>query len=162
MLDKLRESIELLKQRIKFNLELIHQNESKIKDILKEPVSEKRSKKLNRRFSFNKQLLKENKDALRLQQGITYYLENYKVEIREFLDIVEINQAITSQEETQDEIGEIKKEDCFDLTITGEIGFDNNHPYFNDESFLNELLAHFTEKEEYEMCSTIIKQKKDS
>ncbi len=51
MIEDLKKSVEILKQRVRFNLDLIHQYEKEVKEILKEPVSEERSEKLNIRFA---------------------------------------------------------------------------------------------------------------
>ena len=155
MVEILKNSIEILKQRILFNLDLITQNESKIKEILKEHVSEIRSEKLKRRFNFNKKMLKENNDALTLQKGIINFIENYHNEIDEYPDIKQVKKISSKNSGQEDQIMNIKKEDYLDLTINGAMDFDKHHPYFNDKDFFNELLSYFSEIEDYEMCSKL-------
>lgn len=157
----LREAIDTLKLRIKTNLSLIHNNEHKIREILDEPVTEIRSEKLKSRFSYNKRLLQENMDSIKLQKELNSYLENY---LKNSEIIVENNKTVKSslqENSNKDEVENVSKEDYFDLTINGAIEFDNRHPYFNDEIFLNKLLEYFTETEEFEKCSLIVDLKKE-
>ena len=157
MIKIIREAIDALKLRIKMNLNLIHNNESKIREILNEPVTEKRSEKLNIRFAYNRKLLQENTNSIKLQKELNAYLEKY---IQNSEIIVENNK--TTKSTPQDDIVKnISKEDYFDLTINNAIEFDNQHPYFRDEAFLNDLLNYFTETEEYEKCSLLINLKKE-
>jgi len=155
MVENLKSSIEILKQRVLFNLDLITQNETKIKEILKEPVSEIRSKKLNKRFNFNKKMLKENNDALKLQKDMIKFIESYHNEIDEYPEIRDAKRKSSNKTIPENQIVDIKKEDYLDLTINGAIDFDKQHPYFKDEDFFNELLSYFTEIEDYEMCSKL-------
>jgi hypothetical protein len=161
MIKILREAIDTLKLRIKANLSLIHNNEHKIREILDEPVTEIRSEKLNSRFSYNKRLLQENTDSIKLQKELNSYLENY---LKNSEIIFENNKTVKSslqENGTKDEIRNISKEDYFDLTANGAIEFDNRHPYFKDETFLNDLLKYFTDTEEYEKCSLLVNLKKE-
>ncbi|HAF30135.1 MAG TPA: hypothetical protein DCG75_13930 [Bacteroidales bacterium] len=156
MIENLKNSIKILKQKVRFNLDLIHQYELEVKEILKEPVSEDRSEKLSHRFLFSKKILNENADAIKLQREIMNYLENYHNDIVDFSKMTESNRDTNNSVEQENEIVEISKDDYFNLTIKGEIMFDVHHPYFNDECFLNSLLSYFISVENYEMCSQIV------
>lgn len=158
MKENLKNAIVTLKQRIRFNLDLIKQNENLIKEILKEPVSQERSKKLNGKFELNKKLIQENNDSLKLQREIISYLDKYKTNFSESNEVNKINNYL-EQSDSEDEILEINKEDYFELTVNGELVFDSQHPYFNDESFLNDLLLHFISLENYEMCAQLKERK---
>ncbi|MFC2096204.1 hypothetical protein ACFLQ3_00725 [Bacteroidota bacterium] len=155
MMESLKNSVEILKNRIRANLELIHQNELRIKKILKEPVSEIRSKKLDRKFNVNKKILNENKDALKLQREVMKFIETYQNNFNDFIELLEssndYSKAIISEENTTS----ISRDDYIELTIKGAVKFDNKHPYYNDESFLNDLLSYFISIEDYEMCSRL-------
>jgi hypothetical protein len=157
MIKIIREAIDTLKLRIKANLTLIHNNEQKIREILNEPVTEKRSEKLRVRFSYNRKLLQENTDSINLQKDLNAYLENY---LQNSEIIVENNKTTKSSLQEED-VQSISKEDYFNLTINNVIEFDNQHPYFTDETFLNDLLNYFTETEEYEKCSLLVNLKKE-
>lgn len=153
MIEILKNSVDILKQRVRYNLDLLHQNENSIKETLKEPVSEKRSEKLNQQFFLSKKIIAENNETVKLQKEIKSYLDNYHNTITEFTQGRDLKNNST---ELENEICEISKEDYFNLTIKGEIIFDVHHPYFRDESFFNGLLSYFISIENYEMCSQLV------
>jgi len=157
MLTNLKEAIEALKQRIRFNLTLAQEVEEEIKEILKEPVSTQRSKKLNERFIKNKKLMSENEDSLNLQRSIINYLEKHHDELSQFPEIIEYKSNKGKNTLEVSTKIEIKREDYFELTINKSIEFDNLHPYFKDESFANDLISYFIEIEDYEMCARLSK-----
>lgn len=161
MVENLRSSIEVLRQKVRSNLDLLHQNEKKIKEILKEPVSENRSKKLNKRFNCNKKVLKENNDAIMLQKEMLVFIENYYSETNKFPKELNVTEKTTKKVKLDNKKLEIKKEDYLDLTINGALDFDKYHPYFRDKKFFNELLNHFSEIEDYETCSKLTKLTKE-
>ncbi|NOQ26863.1 MAG: hypothetical protein GQ564_15995 [Bacteroidales bacterium] len=162
MVENLRSSIEVLRQRVRSNLDLLHQNEKKIKEILKEPISENRSEKLNKRFNCNKKVLKENNDAIMLQKEMLAFIENYNTEANKSPKELTSNEKSTQIVKTENKKLEIKKEDYLDLTINGALDFDIHHPYFTDKKFFNELLNHFSEIEDYETCSKLTKKIKEN
>ena len=162
MVENLRTSIEVLRQRVRFNLDLLHENEKKIKEILKEPVSENRSKKLNKRFNSNKKVLKENNDAIMLQKEMLVFIDNYYSETNKFPKELNVSEKTIQKVKPDNKKLEIKKEDYLDLTINGALDFDRDHPFFNDKSFFNELLNHFSEIEDYETCSMLTKKIKEN
>jgi hypothetical protein len=51
-------------------------------------------------------------------------------------------------------------ESIFELTTSGKIAFNKAHPKFNDEEFYNQLLDFHTKREEYEICSKLVKTRK--
>jgi len=160
MIKILREAIDTLKLRIRFNLNLIHNNEEKIKELLDEPVTEIRSEKLKNRFNYNKRLLQENTDSIKLQKQLRTYLENYLNNSEIFFEKSNPIKSLDHKNDDKKDVDAISKEDYFDLTINGAVEFDKQHPYFNDDTFLNDLLTYFTETEEYEKCSLLINLKK--
>jgi hypothetical protein len=153
MINQLRQAIEELKNRVQKNLDIVHQNERVVRKLLEEPVSNERSRKLEIKYQENKKLLKENNDSIKLQLQLSKFIETYKNELKETED----SQMVTNQ---QEEEAPLTKEEIFDLTINKEIQFDENHPYFNDEEFFNDLMEHFTSVEDYEMCSFIMDNRK--
>jgi len=153
MVENLKKTIEALKHRIRYNLDLIQSNEKRIRELLKEPVSEERSEKLNKRFNINNKMIKENDEAIKLQRNIITYLENYADELTHFPEAIEVEKSKKSiQVNTK---VEINREDYFDLTVSKALDFNKNHPYFKDKSFARDLLNHFIEIEDYEMCARI-------
>ena len=55
----------------------------------------------------------------------------------------------------QDWIEDEKRMDCFRLTVSKTIDFNKNHPYFNDNIFLSELIIAFEIQEDFEACATL-------
>lgn len=160
MVENLKSTVEVLKQRIKFNLNLIHEIELEIKEILKEPVSKERSEKLDRRFNINKQIIKENNEAIKLQKSIIEFLKSYHDELSQFPETIKV-------ENPQKTIAlskkiELKREDYFELTVNKDIEYDDQHPYFKDESFAKDLISYFIEVEDYEMCAKLVSLKDNS
>ncbi len=153
MIKQLKKTVEELKSRVQKNLDIIHQNERVVKKLLEEPVSNERSRKLEVKYQENKKLLKENNDSIKLQLQLSKFIDTYKNELEE----TEESQMKPLQEETE---APLSKEEIFDLTAKKEIPFDENHPYYNDEEFFNDLMEHFTAVEDYEMCSFLMDNRK--
>ena len=55
---------------------------------------------------------------------------------------------------------EHKPVDIFDLTISGQLPYTNEHPLFHNEVFFEKLLEYYQKQEAYEMCSLLINSKK--
>ncbi|MFP4620231.1 MAG: hypothetical protein ACLFM7_02900 [Bacteroidales bacterium] len=50
-----------------------------------------------------------------------------------------------------------------ELTISGEIPFNEDHPFYHDEKFFNDLLNYYQKREDYETCNSLLnKWKKKS
>jgi hypothetical protein len=155
MKEQLRQTIEVLKDRVKDNLSIIHDNEREVRRILEEPVSKNRSAKLEIKYNENKKLLKENNDSIQLQLQITKFLETYKNELES-----QDNRTEPSQSDYNTEAPQLTREECFDLTINGDLKFDHTHPYFDDDDFFEELLDYYKSTEDYEMCSFLVSIKR--
>ncbi len=69
--------VEAMRKRVDANLTSIRATEKKIRLLLKEPVSDKRTKELEVHFSKNRKLLEENKIALAIQLNILDYIRYY-------------------------------------------------------------------------------------
>ena len=155
MLTQLRQTVEELKSRVQNNLDIINKNEKIVNELLEEPVSNERTQKLEEKYEENKKLLKENNDSIKIQLQLSKFIETYKNELEE----PEEKQGDTIESPIETE-APLTKNDIFDLTINKELQFDENHPYFNDEEFFNELMDHFSSVEDYEMCSFLLENKK--
>jgi hypothetical protein len=155
MFEVFKNNIDVLKKRVQFNLEIIAKNELRIKELLKEPVSEERARKLNDRFDFNKKLLEENKDALKIQKSLIDFMEKHKIEMDDAFHLITNNEDTSLSTDV-----DLEKEDYFDLTINGALDFDKQHPYYHDEMFIQDLMQYFTEVENYEMCSQLMSRLK--
>jgi len=158
MKDNLKQAVEFLKRRVQYNLQIIRHNEQMVRNILKEPVSTERSEKLDEKLKMNKQIIQENQDSLKIQLSIIQFLDKYKQELKGYSYIenitYELQQAEGTLNERTDE-QELTREDYFHLTANKGIAFDRQHPYYSDREFLNDLMQHFIDVEDYEMCSKL-------
>ena len=149
MIELIQKTITLLKLKVKSNLELINKNQVKIKEILKEPNSLKRTTMFEEHYETNKSLLAQNNDFISIQLTLINFLEKYK------------DSSILKDNPPVIEIESIKNEkELFDLTVAGAITFDKNHPQYNNDSFFKRLLKHYQDIEAYEKCQALINLKK--
>lgn len=154
MIKQLRSVIEALKERVNNNLDIIHENEKKVRKLLSEPVSEQRASNLERIYDENKKMLKENHESIQLQLQINKFIESN----RALFENKEKNQKPENFEEISHR-KELSPREYWDMTISGEIPFDQDHPYFENEKFFKSLLNYFTKIEDYEKCDWLIKQR---
>ncbi len=155
MVTHLRQTIEKLKSRVQQNLNVFYKNEKIIKKLLEEPVSDERSRKLEEKYYENKKLLKENDDSIRLQLQLSKFIDTYENELEETEE-----EQFNNPEAAKEINASLTREEIFELTTSKELKFDENHPYFNDEEFFNELIEYFSNIEDYEMCGFLQKNKK--
>ncbi len=149
MIELIQKTITLLKLKVKSNLELINKNQVKIKEILKEPNSSKRTTLFEEHYETNKSLLAQNNDFISIQLTLINFLEKYKDSpiLRDNPPVIEIESVKNEKE-------------LFDLTVAGAITFDKKHPEYNNESFFKKLLKHYQDIEAYEKCQALINLKK--
>ena len=145
----IQKTISLLKQRVKNNLELINQNQVKIKEILQEPSSSNRSIRFEQHYEINKSLLAENNDFINIQLTLINFLEKYKDSL-----VLDDNLPVI-------EIKKVKSEgELFNLTLKGTLPYNENHPLYNNKAFFMKLLKHYQDIEAYEKCQELINLKK--
>lgn len=148
MRDLIQKTIEILKLRVKNNLEIINTNQRSIKDILKNRNSADGSIDFEKYYSLNKTLLQENNDYINIQLTLINFLEKYKgtAVLEDTLPIVDIY-SIT--------------DDCevLDLTLKGVVKFDEKHPRYHDTDFIDLLISHYQRHEEYERCQELFEMK---
>lgn len=150
MRDQLQHTIEVLKEKVNKNLEIIKKNQQIIKSLLNQPTSEDRSLKLRQRYALNKSLLLENNDFINVQLTLINFMEKYKTT------------ALLSPEDikkSEKDLNRFTSIDYFSATINGQLSFDKNHPKFNDEKFFQQLMKYYQEIEDYESCDRLLKQK---
>lgn len=149
MKNELKQTLDLLRERVTSNLEIIHENEKVVRGLLQnEGVSNSRSEKLQIKFNENKALLEENNDLINLQVSIIKLIQKYSKQFEN--SGISINLVHSSAPE------EI---DFYELTISGGIEYNENHPHFNDQEFYQKLMNHYLTNENYEMCSKLSKIK---
>jgi hypothetical protein len=147
MKETIRKTIELLKEKVKGNLLEIQNNQKDIRSLLKEPVTSERSAQLEAKYASNKTLLAENNDFINVQLTLTNFLDKYNSS-----DIFEKTLVVAP-------ILSTNEKECFELTINGQIPFNSEHPFYNNDSFFNKLLVHYQNIEDYESCSKLVRVK---
>jgi len=146
MKDLIQRTISFLKIHVKNNLEVINQNQTKIKQILQEPASSKRTVNFEKHYEVNRNLLSENNDLINVQLTLINFLEKYK------------DSDMMSESEPDINLSSVKdEEEIFRLTVSGMIPFDSKHPNYNDAGFFEKLLCYYKDKEEYEKCHQLMK-----
>ncbi len=145
----LQRTIELLKKRVKENLDTINQNQSEIRQLLTQPLSPERTYYIEKHYDINKVLLSENNDFINLQVTLLNFMEKYKdFPILEEEDLPEVNNETL-----------VNENELFDLTIQGKLAFNMNHPKYGDDEFFAKLLEYYAAIEAYEKCNTLLKMK---
>jgi hypothetical protein len=148
----IQRTIDLLKKKVKENLETINKNQTRLNEMLKQPVSAERTYYVERNYAANKALLSENNDFISLQLSLLNFLEKHK----ERLTMKEEEEELTEL----DTVSFLDEEELFDLTIQGKIGFETGHPKFEDDEFFNRLLSYYASQEAYEKCNALLSIKK--
>lgn len=125
----------------------IQNNQKEIRELLKQPVSAKRTEFLEGKYAINKSLLAENNDFINVQLTLTNFLEKY--EETGFLSDEKVNTPTYKDED-----------ECFEHTVNGFIMYDATHPYYSDEKFFKRLIEYYQQLEDYEKCSELVNTKK--
>src|SRR5208337_2446256 len=146
MKDQFQQMIDLMRKHVLKNLELIKTNESHIREVLTWEQSAERTRELNDSYSYSKKLLAENNDFINLQVSIMNFINKYQNNL-EGPSTVKVNGSASFTQNKN-----LTRDDYFRLTIDSDITYNSQHPYFNDEAFFKELLIHFEQSENYEMC----------
>lgn len=160
MKEHLKKTIELLKNRVQNNLELIKRNELNVRNTLQDPISTDRSEQLNENFNSNKKILEENSESIKIQLSIIKFLSRFENNIEKSINKENSEKTNISKEEEikkdDFEIEGLSKSDYFDLIINKSLIFNDSNPFYNDDEFFNDLIEYFTDIEDYEMCSELI------
>ncbi len=145
----LQRTIEILKKRVKENLDTINQNQSEIRQLLTQPLSAERTYFIEKHYDINKVLLSENNDFINLQVTLLNFMEKY----RDF--------PILDEDELPDMKPEFYMDDqeLFELTVEDKLAFNITHPKFEDEEFFQKLLSYYSTLEAYEKCNALLKTK---
>lgn len=141
MKKELRATVELLRNRVAANLELIRYNESVYKEILqtREPSSD-RSKLLTEGYQINKKYLDENRESLRLQMSIIKFLSDFSEQLTP-------DANCPAEQPDLDAI--------FEQTINGQLRFDSQHPLFTNNAFFDRLMDFYLSAEAFERCAEL-------
>jgi len=106
MKEMIERTLEILKDKVKGNLLQIQNNQSEIRKLLKEPVSDERSIELEEKYALNKILLAENNDFINVQLTLTNFFDKYSTS-----EIFAPKEKVNVPAQFKD------KKDCFDQTI---------------------------------------------
>ena len=139
MKEKLEEILSMLRKEFNQRQELIADN---CKDIENTPLSVETIDIKLELDNLNKELRKRNNGNVDLQLAINKY----------------INEQLNSKVKSKTPIS---YEECFQLTITGDLNYNPLNPFFFDDDFYIELLEYFIEKEDYEKCNLIKRRRSD-
>jgi hypothetical protein len=145
----LQNAVELLKKRVKENLDTINHNQAEIRQLLNQPLSPERTYYIDKHYDINKVLLSENNDFINLQLTILNFLDKYKDS-----PIMEDDGSMP-----QEDLSGADESTLFDMTIQGKLDFNLSHPKFSDENFFRKLLSYYAATEAYEKCETLMRLK---
>jgi hypothetical protein len=153
MKELIQKTIDLLKRKVRENLEIINKNQTRLNEMLNQPFSSERTYMIEKNYSANKSLLSENNDLISLQLNLVNFLEKHK-------------ETLTKWEDDNEPVSELDitsfldEEELFELTIQGKLGFETGHPRYKDEAFFTKLLNYYASIEAYEKCNAIITQRR--
>jgi hypothetical protein len=153
MKELIQKTIDLLKKKVKENLELINKNQTKLNEMLNQPFSSERTYLIEKNYATNKTLLAENNELIGLQLSLVSFLEKHKESFSRWEDEIEIAPEL-------DMASYLDDEELFELTIQGKLGFETGHPKYKDEAFFNKLLRYYASIEAYEKCDAILSQRR--
>lgn len=154
MKDLIQKTIDLLKKKVKENLELINNNQTRLNEILSRPFSSERTYMIEKNYSANRTLLSENNDLISLQINLVNFLEKHKESLSLWDQENEISELEIASYLDDDEL--------FDLTVQGKLGYGKGHPKFRDDIFFNRLITYYASIEAYEKCNAILTQRRKS
>ncbi len=159
MKEKIKDTISSLKIHVQKNLEAIRANEKNIRQLLEREVSENRSGILSRLSAENKKLLNENNDFIKLQFDLLKFMDKHA-------ERLEVHTESKKKSEDNDSLYEILDtktltfEQALDLTISGELEFNDAHPFFMQEEFYKALIDYYLSIEDYEKCQLLSETRK--
>lgn len=144
----IQKTINELKQRVKLNVSQINNNQASIKKLLNQDRNNERQyEAYNTR---NKELLAQNNDLINVQLTLVNFLDKYS------------NTAILDNEMPIVDIYSVTDEqEVFSLTVKNVVAFDEAHPYYLNQGFIDQLILHYENLEDYEQCQKLIALKKE-
>ena len=140
--------LKILKDHVNQNNREIQFNQEEINKLLSLGGAGSRKEDLDFKYSINKELLEENDNFIDLQLRLNEFMERFGYifsdeEAIEITDIPEANEIFP----------------YFNKTVSGQMKYGPQHPQFHNNHFFNELINYYQEKENYEMCDSLIKIK---
>jgi septum formation topological specificity factor MinE len=138
--------LKVLKEHVIQNNNEIQFNQEEIDKLLSDEKLSTRKKDLDSKYFLNRQLLNENSDFIKMQLELSEFVEKYK-------HLFPISNSDSSMKLSDE--NELQK--LFLQTVTGKVQFDQSHPQYNNQRFLDELIKYYESNENYEMCEKLLK-----
>jgi len=146
MIDSIKQTIEDIRHRVKYNVVIISKNQDAIKQMLKHSRAEEYAGQYEIYSTKNKELLSENNDLINVQLTLVNFLDKYKSTA-----ILKANTPISDIYSITDQ------QEIFALTIKGLVKFDEKHPHYYNTIFIDKLIKYYQGKEDYEQCELLIR-----
>jgi hypothetical protein len=149
----LQQTVDLLKKRVRENLETINNNQMWLNEMFSQPFSSERTFQIEKKYAENRTLLAENNDLISLQLTLSNFLKKYQEKLmyweEEDEGFIEADLAAY-----------LNEDELFELTIEGKLGYETGHPKFDDEAFFKKLLSYYASIEAYEKCNALLSHKR--
>jgi hypothetical protein len=142
MKDLLRQLLEEMKDKVLENLKEVKENETDIRKLLMNPDSFERAFNLQLKYKYNRKLLNENIDYLDVQHKVVNLISKY-------------SQSELMKTPLETLLAQSLDIDYYTETIAGRMTFNENHPYYRDSQFIDQLFQHYITIEDFEECKRL-------
>jgi hypothetical protein len=143
MKEHFRQLLAMMKEKVVNNLAQVKDNEKDIRMLLQQKDTFEKYHDLKLHFKTNKAILAENMDYLELQIKLVNFINKYRNS-----EFMKSSRATVLQRDP----AEI---DYFTETTTGLLEFNEYHPFYRDEIFLNKLAQYYLDIEDYKECQRL-------
>jgi len=103
MEEQMKLIVNMLKERINNNLQIIKKNEAIVRKIMLLPVSNERSELLKENFDINRKLLDENHDSLIIEFKLINYLGKFREALKHQTNSNQSSQATDDNEGSEND-----------------------------------------------------------
>ena len=149
MFDLMKQAIEVLKHKVALNLDEVRKNEIRFRTLLSQSKGLGNTAEMSKLLDQNKNLLSENFDFINLQISLLKFIEKHQKQ-----QVFSADTSIEFEGEHQ-----IEAHDIFELTVSGEIEYNTEHPLFFDEDFYGRLMKYFDEIQDINQSKAFLKAK---
>jgi len=147
----MEEMLKELKAQIEINISEIELIQIQIEKYFEHMDTKEKKVKLDVLISELKALFTENNQLIHMQLILISYIEKAKKTgemINETQLFFDLGYGLSTEEDV-----------IFNLTVNGELTFDQFHPMFGDKNFFNRLMDYNIATEAYEKCGELIEVK---
>lgn len=147
------ELLKLIQEATKGNTQILKENSKIIEDLLKNTYSKSNQDKIKHYQNKNNILLNQNSEYIKLHNNLLNFMKALKGET-----LVSKNEALKVEHYQAPESKQIvfDFDEYFSRTITGDVTFNKEHPFYDSKDFKAKLLQYYIDNEEYEKCSALI------